>query len=296
MQGTLPTFNKTVLDRANLSDIGEELHILETMIKAIFILTLILLTIPVNSFFSNLFRNKIKPLKDRPILPITKIDKKPVLQVNDPLTSSDIYLVGVSHGSPSSAMLVKDTITSLKPSAVVLELCPDRYISICIEANIIPRDNQTLIDKYYDTVRKIKARDDLQQTQSLKYNQPISKFLSTLQFISSQGLVAGFFVLISFLGTGSQLLTSNGTQSEDEFVTAIRTAQVRRSLYVYHTIDCAYISIYTCLYECMLYTIYTSFKFTLLHCIHVHDKDILTHTTLSPYYIVYIYNTYTMLI
>ena len=68
--------------------------------------------------------------------------------------NNTVHLIGVSHGSPPSAKLVRDTIYDLKvtldkaavasnnssglksPVVVALELCDDRYLSIALESKV----------------------------------------------------------------------------------------------------------------------------------------------------------------
>jgi len=69
---------------------------------------------------------------------VVKATGKPVLRVIDPNSNSVVHLVGVSHGSPTSADLVQSTISAVKPDVIVLELCEDRYISMSLDNKIVP--------------------------------------------------------------------------------------------------------------------------------------------------------------
>ena len=48
----------------------------------------------------------------------------------EPETGCEVTLVGCFHGSPSSAQDVQETLTQYPPKVLVLELCPDRFLSI----------------------------------------------------------------------------------------------------------------------------------------------------------------------
>ena len=71
--------------------------------------------------------------------------------------NNTVHLIGVSHGSPPSAKLVRDTLVDLKvssdnsssskvwpnnalnmksPVVIALELCDDRYLSIALESKV----------------------------------------------------------------------------------------------------------------------------------------------------------------
>jgi hypothetical protein len=71
--------------------------------------------------------------------------------------NNTVHLIGVSHGSPPSAKLVRDTLVGLQvssdnrsspdlstnalnmksPVVLALELCNDRYLSIALESKVI---------------------------------------------------------------------------------------------------------------------------------------------------------------
>lgn len=141
--------------------------------------------------------------KEKPSIPTEarrmNDDGSPVLVVQDPVSKANIYLVGVSHNSAASADLVSRTIREVKPSATVLELCEDRFVSISLEARIPPRFNQTLTN-IYDT-----KRAQLDEVEA-KYkeiegsaNNAWRKFSSIVSFASSQGPIGGVFVFFGIV-------------------------------------------------------------------------------------------------
>ena len=98
-----------------------------------------------------------------------------------------MYLVGVSHGAPASAKLVGKTIRDVNPSAIVLELCNDRYLSISLDAKIKPKlcGNYTMPQVYE---KKLKKLEELEKNQKGLY------WKSNLKFIRSQGFLVGGFI------------------------------------------------------------------------------------------------------
>ena len=80
---------------------------------------------------------------------------KPILIVKDPQSNTKIHLVGVSHGSAPSAALVRETMEHVKPAAVVVELCDDRFMTISLDAAIEPRGKRTVISEYRTKVQLI---------------------------------------------------------------------------------------------------------------------------------------------
>jgi len=190
------------------------------------ILLIFLLYINITSCFLPLF-NKNNKVDSFILKPIEKLNKKPVLIVNEPINNCNVRLVGVSHGSPASADLVREIITSYpkKPKAVVLELCDDRFLSISLDAKIQPRNNITLIDFYNHKMNKIK----LYETQKLLSNNIndkypfISRIFSAIRFAQSQGLVGGVFVIIGLVVSSMQRLFHSPTG--DEFVTAMKLSE-----------------------------------------------------------------------
>ena len=86
---------------------------------------------------------------------VRKLDEKPILTLIEPYSNSRIHLIGVSHGSEASAMLVNDKIKSISPSVVILELCDERYFSICLERKMKPNINNDTIIELYNNKLKI---------------------------------------------------------------------------------------------------------------------------------------------
>ena len=81
--------------------------------------------------------------------------------------NNTIHLIGVSHGSPPSAKLVRDTVINIKksidqvpynsefsqskaPIVLALELCNDRYLSIALEAKVFHHTITTLNIHFHD--------------------------------------------------------------------------------------------------------------------------------------------------
>ncbi len=98
-----------------------------------------------------------------------------------------VHLIGVSHGSPASAALVKQTIERVKPNAIVLELCDDRYLSISLDAKLKPlfSGNKTLPEIYEKKLRRLVEMEKNSKGIYLKAN---------LNFMKSQGLLVGTFI------------------------------------------------------------------------------------------------------
>lgn len=143
-------------------------------------------------------------------VPVVKSFKRPYLTVTDPITRARIHLVGVSHGSSSSANLVKEVFSEVNPSAVVLELCDDRFFSISLDAKIRPRENTTLIN-LYDTEMEV-IRKEEEEAQS--YSAAVGFFATLgniLRFATQQGPVGGVFVLLGLLVNNLQRLTRSNT-------------------------------------------------------------------------------------
>ncbi len=159
--------------------------------------------------------------------PITKGDKTPVLTVIEPSSGGRIHLVGVSHGSATSANLVKEVMEQVNPSAVVLELCSDRFFSISLDSKIRPRGNDTLATAFDTKVALIESKRQQQQTSSYA-NFPIlgvfSQLSSVFKFASGQGVVGGMFVILGLFVSNLQRMTRSNTGG-DEFVTAMIEAE-----------------------------------------------------------------------
>jgi hypothetical protein len=155
--------------------------------------------------------------------PVAKVDARPVLTVRDPVHGGCIHLVGVSHGSATSANLVKDVMSTVQPAAVVLELCDDRFFSISLDSKIRPRGNATLTKAFDDRMKYLENKQRSSSSSSVKLG-PLLQLESTVKFISSQGVVGGVFVLLGLFVSNLQRLTRSETGG-DEFVTAMMEAE-----------------------------------------------------------------------
>lgn len=145
--------------------------------------------------------------------PVVKSLKRPVLTVTEPLTKSRIHLVGVCHGSASSANLVKEIFAEVNPAAVVLELCDDRFFSISLEAKIRPRGNETMMKIFDDELDVIKKEELVTQSQ----NGVVSGMVQVnniLGFVGQQGFVGGSIVLLSLFVNNLQRLFRFNTGTE----------------------------------------------------------------------------------
>lgn len=188
----------------------------------------------------------------RPVpLPVRKVPLNPVLEVKDTASQSNVVLVGVSHGAPASASLVRDTIARVKPDVIVLELCNDRYLSISLDAKLRPDStegyNSTVLELFD---KKMPLIEEYEKSRSAP-----SYLMANINFMRSQGLLVGTFIGMGLLVTGLQKLfrrsnnysgstdysigsTAGSTsksstlsdlsdskeENEDEFVTAMRIA------------------------------------------------------------------------
>jgi len=151
--------------------------------------------------------------------------KGPVLTLTEPNTQTRVHLVGVAHGSSSSAELVDDVIAKLNPSNVVLELCDERFLSISLDARVRPRNNESMTSWFDGKVRIIDEEDRLKSTNALKYS--LNRTAQVARWISAQGFVAGVFVLMGLAVASLQKAARSGSKVKmsDEFVTAIRAAE-----------------------------------------------------------------------
>ena len=191
-----------------------------------------------NESFS-LFPKTKPPVK---VVPIEKFEKQPILKVIDPITSSKVFIVGVSHGASYSSNLVREVIEDVKPSVIVLELCHDRFMSICVDNNIEPYGNKS----WTKTFQEFRYNQTISSPSSASLkNKSLQRTLNAAKFIYAQGFIGGFFVLLSFLGTTTQLLAAAAServrstptvtdsvpskrQVENEFATAIRLASANK--------------------------------------------------------------------
>ena len=147
----------------------------------------------------------VKPFEEFLLGPVVKSLKRPVLTVIDPATRSRIHLVGVCHGSASSARLVEEIFEEINPAAVVLELCDDRFYSISLEAKIRPRGNETQGQIFDDEMGKI----EIEEAEAMKINGLMGAFSqlnNVFGFAAQQGLVGGGFVLLSLCVNNLQRL------------------------------------------------------------------------------------------
>ena len=147
--------------------------------------------------------------------PVVKSLRRPLLIVVDPKTKSRIHLVGVSHGSASSAELVKAVFSEIpKAAAVVLELCDDRFWSISLDAKIRPRGNETLA-KAFDTklemITNYEKKKKAEMTSNSGAQALYSQISNTLRFASGQGLIGGTFVLLGLFVSNLQRMTRSNT-------------------------------------------------------------------------------------
>ena len=146
--------------------------------------------------------------------PVIKSLKRPLLVVVDPKTKSRIHLVGVSHGSASSAELVKDVFSEIpNAAAVVLELCEDRFWSISLDAKIRPRGNETLAGAF-DAKLIVIANHESKKV-AAKTNTGIvavfNEISSALRFAGQQGPIGGTFVLLGLFISNMQRMTRSST-------------------------------------------------------------------------------------
>lgn len=149
-------------------------------------------------------------------VPITKIYREPVLCVQDQSSGCNIQLVGVSHGAESSAQLVRRVINEVKPGVVVLELCDDRFISISLDAELVPRELKWE-KRYNDNMARLKMQK-VSQKGSRKLIEPLSNLFGAFQFVRGQGFVGGIFVTMGLLVSGMQRVGASPVK--DEFTTA----------------------------------------------------------------------------
>lgn len=163
----------------------------------------------------------------------------PVLLLTEPITQTRVHLVGVAHGSVSSAALVDDVIASIRPANVVVELCQERFLSISLDARMRPRHNESWAAWYDDKLRVLEEQDAARARNVVGYS--IARFISVTRFIGSQGLVAGLFVYLGLVVSSLQRLARTGpgpreaqlmagnhniaSARGDEFVTAMRAAE-----------------------------------------------------------------------
>ena len=179
--------------------------------------------------FGGVWKKDPPSLKKIVATPIVKTNQNPVLTVCDPIHGNRIHLVGVSHGSATSANLVKETINEVKPAVVVLELCDDRFWSISLDAKIRPRGNETFAKSFDEKLALIESRQQTARLASANFGllAVFSQLTNTFRFASGQGFVGGMFVLLGLMVGNLQRITrSLGSDAEgDEFTTAMMESE-----------------------------------------------------------------------
>lgn len=148
----------------------------------------------------------------------TKVESGPILTVVHPETKTKVFLVGVSHGSEASSCLVTNVLSDKKPSAVVLELCEDRFLTISLNAAVSPQEDPDLMQKYIEMNVGMEERLARHAAKS-----PLQKLLAIFKFAKDQGFLGGMFVLMGVaVGSAQKLMTG---EHDDEFTAAIRAAK-----------------------------------------------------------------------
>jgi len=155
-----------------------------------------------------------------PVLVVLPSNKEKELQ-----TSNTIHLLGVSHGSPPSARLVRNTISNINskvdmlrskdsttstkdcPVVIALELCDDRYLSISLESQVEPRSgNTTLNEIYWKKISSLQTKKDdeivlfgmknLKDSETGRFLLNVNAFF---RFVKTQGVLLGLFVAMGIL-------------------------------------------------------------------------------------------------
>ena len=161
--------------------------------------------------------------------PVVKLPLKPVLVVKDK-NENRIHIIGVSHGAVSSSKLVEEVIRQVRPSAVALELCDDRFIALALDSSIVPLGNDTLKEIYS---RRRSEQELRRAARGEGQKAGYSGMLASLRFVSSQGLIGGVFVClglaVSALQRTARSWTAAGSDGvhrpvDDEFTTAMRVS------------------------------------------------------------------------
>ena len=137
------------------------------------------------------------------------------------------------EGGPN---LVDKVIESIRPANVVVELCPERFLSISLEARIRPRFNETMTNLYDEKMRALEALDAKRRKGLVG---DIERGWSVTRFVASQGFVAGTFIMLGLavsslqkVARGSGSVGANGRRTPlDEFSTAMVAAE-RQSIEV----------------------------------------------------------------
>ena len=158
--------------------------------------------------------------------PVEKVLREPVLKLRHAKSGSEITLVGVSHGTAASARLVNETMTKEKPDAVIVELCEDRILSICLESKVAPIYNRTLNNLYIEKSKQLEEKLRKQEEVGIKRGL-LQRTMSTFKFAQSQGLFGGIFVIMGLIISAIQKATRDANSS-DEFVTSMLLANEQR--------------------------------------------------------------------
>lgn len=160
--------------------------------------------------------------EELPVTGVEKLDPHPVLKVIEPDSQCTVHLVGVSHGAQSSAELVKETMRRVKPSTVILELCDERYLSICLDSRIKPNVNANITAVYNAKLAKINARKaDATNVGGISRYAAIA---SNFNFLKSQGFFVGTFISLGLFVSSLQKFL-RPVSTGDEFTTAMREAE-----------------------------------------------------------------------
>ena len=138
-----------------------------------------------------------------------KFGSEPVLTLTEPKTQSRVHLVGVAHGSSSSAALVDNVISTLRPDNVVVELCPERFLSISLEARLRPRFNESMTALYDAKILQLDAQEALLKTQGT-VAAAITRFRPIARYVANQGVVAGLFIILGLSVSVLQKLARGG--------------------------------------------------------------------------------------
>lgn len=160
--------------------------------------------------------------ESRPVTPVSKIDKEPILTLQHASSGSKVTLIGVSHGSAASANLVSEQMKSIKPDAVIVELCEDRILSISLESKIEPIYNRTLNSMYKMKQKQIEDKRSREESEGQKRG-ILQRTISTFRFAQTQGLFGGVVLIMGLMISALQKATRDASLS-DEFVTSMTLA------------------------------------------------------------------------
>ena len=192
------------------------------------LLLVLLAAAPARAFLFGLARPGQRLAPPSPVRLNPDYGGEPVLTLTEPKTRSRVHLVGVAHGSSSSAALVDRAIAGIRPATVVVELCPERFLSISLEARIRPRFNESMTALYDEKIRILDAQEVISKKSGSLAG--VKRTWSILRFVASQGLVAGLFILLGLSVASLQKLSRGGqsvSAASDEFVTAMIAAEAQ---------------------------------------------------------------------